>query len=65
MRFSDAEILDRSWALCLLDYFILADADGVLQLTGELSESAMHVIRETQAIADRLSAMAKEGKRWP
>lgn len=63
MHFSDSEIMNRSWALCLLDYFILLDSDGVVQLTDK--DALKIVVEEAQAAGAKLLERIKEGKvKW-
>lgn len=58
MHFSDADILDRSWALCILDYHILCDMDGHIQLTDE--DVVKNLIADTQAIGDRVAEIFRQ-----
>lgn len=60
MRFSDAEIFNRAWALCLLDYYALADLDGAIALTD--GESIKRALKEAQQAADKVAELVKVGK---
>jgi hypothetical protein len=56
MGFTEAELMDRPWALCLWDFVTLrALAGHVRMIDGE-------EIKEAQAAADRLDKLIKEGK---
>jgi hypothetical protein len=60
MHFSDSEIFNRPWALCLLDYYILADMDGMIALTDR--DALKTAVADAMAIADKLALLLKEGK---
>lgn len=58
MHFSDSEIMNRGWALCVLDYHGLCDIDGVIQLGGR--EATQDAIAEAQSVAKRVAEKLKE-----
>ena len=60
MHFSDADIRNRSWALCLLDYYVLADLDGVIALTDE--DRLKVAVTDAQSIAGKVAELLKAGK---
>ncbi len=60
MSFSDVEILNRPWALCVLDYYVLADMEGIIALTDE--DKLRIVVADTQAIGARVAELLKAGK---
>lgn len=56
MNFTDAELMDRSWALCLWDYVTLKAVKGEVQMPDE------NKLDDARAVADRLQALADSGK---
>lgn len=56
LHFSESEILDRPWRLCLWDYATLKAMSGAVQL---FSEDTLNGAKET---AEALAELAKEGR---
>jgi len=55
MKFSETEILNRSWALCLWDFVTLRALKGEVQMV-ERDE-----VKNAQNVADRLAELVKKG----
>lgn len=59
MHFTEAEILDRSWAMCLWDYVTLRAIKGEIRMENE------EAINDAKAIAERLQKMVEQGALKP
>ena len=56
MHFSEAELMDRPWSLCLWDYVTLKAISGQVRMVDT------DAIREAQGVADRIMQRIQEGK---
>jgi len=59
LHFSEAELFDRSWLLCLWDYAALLDMENAIHIVGE--KESQH-IKETFEHVDRIEQLVREGK---
>lgn len=56
MNFTEAELLDRSWALCLWDYVTLRAVKGEIKMEDESA------INDARAVAERLQQLVESGQ---
>lgn len=61
MHFTDSEILNRPWAWCMLDYYLLADSDSLIAIG--VQEATREAIADSQAVAARALEKLKENGR--
>lgn len=58
LGFRDSEILNRPWSWCMMDYYLLADADGIIQIGQK--EAAQMVVSEAMAVAEAVENKLRE-----